>query len=744
MAAEREGKYGKWFADDGVGKWKDEHMEANVLYIYRYLSDPKNSKHPTNSAYDFTWTINAIAALCGNIESECHFRPGLKESGSGSGFGLIQWTPGSIHTEWCKEIGPSYGFKAEDYPSMDANLAHIIHEVHQDIQGKKEDGNFGSRWYTKGEYDLTYKEFATSKALPSELAKAFFYERERSAIVLWGFHSNASGKKPPLNGDYCSRSSYDDSHCKNNCMAYRSCYENRYGADATAAQADKNRAIKKKERGDQAIKWYNFIVENTFKGRTDYKVYGDDTNADYKNLYKEPYWVSNAGTTVDGRKGLNYNHAIEKWPEGRAQVGWENYVLGPDGVDIKPKDLIKGTNTVLPNCTSWVYGRIYEILGETPFDFSGCDAGGWWEKAQSDAAKEAGYRTSDTPALGAIMCWQQTSNPKEMGHVAVVEKIFSDGKITFSESGYRTWKFADTGFWNLQKNTTPTSYYNTEKGYTFKGYIHIPLTAIVLPEIESFKLDGEPSTETANFKIKIKTNGSDLSNVVYILDGKESAAKPLKLQATDLEQSFTIEGLVPNTDYNIIIKIIESYGNVLSQPVSFKTKQDYPGPVKKIVISADTHTEQTAFTVTVTPPTYWGYWKDKAKNDYGYRIFLVDNGKLNRLSTVKNENISNLFTVTPSAKNIAHEHNFQVGISTWVTDHRITDSEKQKIFALEGHQEYPICSNSICLKELEEMSDNYFLITPGILGLKPTINKLQAFTVADKKPIKIFILKDSD
>ena len=44
-------------------------------------------------------------------------------------------------------------------------------------------------------------------------------------------------------------------------------------------------------------------------------------------------------------------------------------------------------------------------------------------------------------------------------------------------------------------------------------------------------------------------------------------------------------------------------------------------------------------------------------------------------------------------------------------------------------------------KELEEMSDNYYLITKNILS-KPGINRLQAYDRKTGKPLNVFILKD--
>ncbi|KYC34743.1 hypothetical protein WA1_49335 [Scytonema hofmannii PCC 7110] len=50
-------------------------------------------------------------------------------------------------------------------------------------------------------------------------------------------------------------------------------------------------------------------------------------------------------------------------------------------------------------------------------------------------AANAGIPTSNTPQIGAIAQWDKSSM-YPLGHVAVVEKINSDGTILISESSY--------------------------------------------------------------------------------------------------------------------------------------------------------------------------------------------------------------------------------------------------------------------------------------------------------------------
>lgn len=49
------------------------------------------------------YTLQAIAAICGNVDVECGMRPNISELGGGPGYGLVQWTSPNA---W--ESGPNY------------------------------------------------------------------------------------------------------------------------------------------------------------------------------------------------------------------------------------------------------------------------------------------------------------------------------------------------------------------------------------------------------------------------------------------------------------------------------------------------------------------------------------------------------------------------------------------------------------------------------------------------------------
>ncbi len=112
----------------------------------------------------------------------------------------------------------------------------------------------------------------------------------------------------------------------------------------------------------------------------------------------------------------------------------------------------------LPNCTAYAYGRAYEILGTEP-NLSWNGAGLWYDYNRSNGY----YPYGRTPKVGAIACWNYGSG----GHVAVVEKIDSDGSMTLSNSEWGGRTFYLTYANASDSNPGGNSW------WTFQGYIYI-------------------------------------------------------------------------------------------------------------------------------------------------------------------------------------------------------------------------------------------------------------------------------
>lgn len=118
-----------------------------------------------------------------------------------------------------------------------------------------------------------------------------------------------------------------------------------------------------------------------------------------------------------------------------------------------------GTLDALGNCTWYAWGRAYEILGSKP-QLSTGNAGDWYYYNSSNEIY--GY-SPNAPKVGAIACWEN--------HVAVVEKVNSDGTIMISESSYKIDGVTEGIRFRTRDNlsgSAPDNY-----GDRFIGYIYL-------------------------------------------------------------------------------------------------------------------------------------------------------------------------------------------------------------------------------------------------------------------------------
>lgn len=90
------------------------------------------------------------------------------------------------------------------------------------------------------------------------------------------------------------------------------------------------------------------------------------------------------------------------------------------------------TGNVLPNCCGYSYARFMECQEITKCKLSANNAETWYNHKD-------GYKRGQTPKLGAVACWRSGSakdSKDGAGHVANVEKVYSDGSYLISESNY--------------------------------------------------------------------------------------------------------------------------------------------------------------------------------------------------------------------------------------------------------------------------------------------------------------------
>lgn len=147
----------------------------------------------------------------------------------------------------------------------------------------------------------------------------------------------------------------------------------------------------------------------------------------------------------------------------QATGGWNSCIQG------SPTD---SQCNVLANCVGYANGRFNEIYNEltgnrsNKYNTLNCNAENFIERA-----KNAGLQVGSTPKPGAIMCWQKgasLSGNDGAGHVAVVERVNSDGSVYTSESGY-----GSSAFWN-QTRKNSNGRWGIGSGYSFRGFIYNP------------------------------------------------------------------------------------------------------------------------------------------------------------------------------------------------------------------------------------------------------------------------------
>lgn len=126
-------------------------MQNNADIMYAFFTDQG-------------WTVNAIAAMFGNMQTESTLNPGIWENLDPfiGGYGLVQWTPYTKYSEWAGTDWQDNGQK---------EMERIIYELENHLQ-----------WISTSLYPMTFREFSQSDKPPAYLAQAFLYNYERPAV----------------------------------------------------------------------------------------------------------------------------------------------------------------------------------------------------------------------------------------------------------------------------------------------------------------------------------------------------------------------------------------------------------------------------------------------------------------------------------------------------------------------------------------------------------------------------------
>lgn len=175
---QRTGEFGLYYGSEFNSSvpLSTNQQKLNARYIYNYLSSKG-------------WTINAIAGILGNMQSESAINPGRWQSdnvgNTSAGYGLVQWTPATKYLNWL----PS----GSDASTMDNNLSRIIYELEHGIQ-----------WISTSAYPMSFREFTQSYDSAYNLGMAFVTNYERPASISTQRGRNATNWYNYLIGIYPS------------------------------------------------------------------------------------------------------------------------------------------------------------------------------------------------------------------------------------------------------------------------------------------------------------------------------------------------------------------------------------------------------------------------------------------------------------------------------------------------------------------------------------------------------------
>lgn len=131
----------------------NEERQNNVQLVYPYFSNAG-------------WSVNAIAALCSNMEHESTINPGIWQDFTPRpdlGWGLVQWTPSTKYTDWADAQGI-----AHDEPNAQMRWINEVTNTAPHWQ-----------WGPVAGYEMSWDTFKTSTESPEYLARAFLHNFEK-------------------------------------------------------------------------------------------------------------------------------------------------------------------------------------------------------------------------------------------------------------------------------------------------------------------------------------------------------------------------------------------------------------------------------------------------------------------------------------------------------------------------------------------------------------------------------------
>lgn len=166
-----------------AGSMTQAEMQQNVDEIYNQLCGVYN------------WSINAVAAVLGNMQHESYINPAQTQIGypigtESGGYGLVQWTPASKIKNW---------LRANNH-SLESGFWQIYCLNFQ---------SYGQEWYQTSAFPVSYDDFKESEESVAYLTECFMRNYERAGVAALSqriehaeaWYEYLTGQPPPVPPD---------------------------------------------------------------------------------------------------------------------------------------------------------------------------------------------------------------------------------------------------------------------------------------------------------------------------------------------------------------------------------------------------------------------------------------------------------------------------------------------------------------------------------------------------------------
>ena len=164
------------------GYLTESEMRANGIEVYQYFSS-------------YGWSINAICAMLGNMQSESGVNPGIWEGLSpySGGYGLVQWTPYSKYKNWA-------GAGWENNGPLEC--ARVVFEFNNGLQWKNDTLTWPQYVYNQSDFPASTEsiDFLAWVWLQNYERPGNFDQPQRAAQAL-DWYSYITGEQPPIPPD---------------------------------------------------------------------------------------------------------------------------------------------------------------------------------------------------------------------------------------------------------------------------------------------------------------------------------------------------------------------------------------------------------------------------------------------------------------------------------------------------------------------------------------------------------------